>query len=157
MNRSAAIPNPDQQPAETAPEPANEARLRALPSVERLLADAGARSLVERFGRQLTVAALRDVLAQIRTERLANPASDTRDAQSTPELVANLLELAKASLHQQSQAHLRSVFNMTGTVLHTNLGPCIATARGSGGDAYRGERTGESRVLVARRQARRSR
>ena len=154
MNRSAETPNPDPKLARPPSEPANEARLRSLPSVERLLAEADARSLVERFGRQLTVAALRDVLAQIRTERLANPVSGIRDEENTARLIEKLLELAKAGLHRQSQAHLRSVFNMTGTVLHTNLGRALLPARGSGRDAHRGERTGESRVLVARRQAR---
>jgi L-seryl-tRNA(Ser) seleniumtransferase len=114
-------------------------KLRALPSLDRLLSEAPADILVERFGRQLTLAALRRALVDLRVRLLANglphspsntlplgtsPAGGSPDDDSTSN-ISTLIATAAAALEQQTQAHLCAVFNMTGTVLHTNLGRAL--------------------------------
>jgi L-seryl-tRNA(Ser) seleniumtransferase len=85
-------------------------RLAFLPSVDVLLRMQEAGVLVARFGRPAVVRALRGALAERRARRgFQTPPLTILDA------VADALERAFAP----SQ---RAVFNLTGTVLHTNLG-----------------------------------
>jgi len=87
--------------------------LSRLPSVDRLLAEAPMIELAARHGRTLTTQAVRAELANVRAE--------TRQGAALPqvsELIANIAARAESTAH----ARLRRVFNLTGTVLHTNLG-----------------------------------
>ncbi len=86
--------------------------MAALPSVDRLLALG--HTLVGEFGRQETTRAVRDVLGVWRTA-LAEPGSKAPDR-------ATLLRQIEESLRERAVPSLRPVFNLTGTVLHTNLG-----------------------------------
>ena len=87
-------------------------RLR-LPSVDQVLRTPGGRQAEASFGHQATVAAIRRTLAAARTCR---PSGQARpDAQAMASGALRLLE-------QQQAPSLRRVFNLTGTVLHTNLG-----------------------------------
>jgi L-seryl-tRNA(Ser) seleniumtransferase len=79
----------------------------ALPSVDRVLR--GADGLVERYGRALVTAAVRDALAVRRKDGAA----------AGPDAILGDASAALARLLRKSQ---RRVFNLTGTVLHTNLG-----------------------------------
>jgi L-seryl-tRNA(Ser) seleniumtransferase len=79
----------------------------ALPSVDRVLRDADA--LVERYGRALVTDAVRDALAERRGEGVAAD-------------VEAILANAGAALARLMRKSQRRVFNLTGTVLHTNLG-----------------------------------
>jgi L-seryl-tRNA(Ser) seleniumtransferase len=81
----------------------------ALLSVDRVLRAADIAGLVERYGRRLLTDAAREILAERRSA--GKPAS-------VDELVADCAERL-ARLMRPSQ---RRVFNLTGTVLHTNLG-----------------------------------
>jgi L-seryl-tRNA(Ser) seleniumtransferase len=81
---------------------------RALPAVERLLAEAALTDLVARAGRSAVVAATRAVLARAR-------ASGTQPAEGWPAAIAG--EVAAAA-----RSTLRPVLNATGVVIHTNLG-----------------------------------
>jgi L-seryl-tRNA(Ser) seleniumtransferase len=81
----------------------------ALPAVDRVLNAPGAAPLIERYGRSLVVDTVRQTLAAYRAKR----ATASLDA-----IVAASAD-ALARLTQPSQ---RRVFNLTGTVLHTNLG-----------------------------------
>ena len=83
---------------------------RRLPSVDRLLGLTKTRGLVDIYGRTQTVAAIRDALAAVRSSGSAAPAD--------VELVARV----EVMLTQLFAPSLRRVFNLTGTVLHTNLG-----------------------------------
>ena len=84
-------------------------RRAALPSVDRVLVTARASGLVERYGRRLVTDMVREVVAEHRAAQ--KPASlDAVVAESAERLGA---------LMRPSQ---RRVFNLTGTVLHTNLG-----------------------------------
>jgi len=87
----------------------------ALPSVERLLRCGGAQSLALEFGRPAVTEAIRGVLADLRS-RLSRGSG----AESVTE--ALILDRVSADLQDQSKPSMRAVFNLTGTVLHTNLG-----------------------------------
>ena len=80
-----------------------------LPAVDRVLGWPGLAARIAEFGRAPVLAAVR---AELAARRAAGQVPDTATLQSA------ILARAAAA----SQAHLRPVFNLTGTVLHTNLG-----------------------------------
>ncbi len=91
--------------------------LRQLPSVDNILKTATAAAALERFGRPAVVAAIREVLDRARMaigtgERSALDAGAVAAA-------------AVALLDARSRSSVRAVFNLTGTVLHTNLGRAL--------------------------------
>jgi L-seryl-tRNA(Ser) seleniumtransferase len=92
-------------------------RLRALPSVDEVLKLDTATLAVSKFGRTSAVAAIRRVLETTRSALRAGQAP-----LSEPEAIANT---ALASLTAEARSNLRPVFNLTGTVLHTNLGRAL--------------------------------
>jgi L-seryl-tRNA(Ser) seleniumtransferase len=81
----------------------------ALPAVDRVLRAPEAAPLIERYGRGLVLDAVRTVLAERR-----------RDGASAS--VGDVVTASEASLARLMRASQRRVFNLTGTVLHTNLG-----------------------------------
>jgi L-seryl-tRNA(Ser) seleniumtransferase len=92
-------------------------RLRGLPSVGAVLITLAASALLERFGRTASTnavrAALEDARAALRT-----------GARSTPS--AEILALqALIKLEGENRSGLRPLFNLTGTVLHTNFGRAV--------------------------------
>lgn len=87
-------------------------RLRALPSVDRLLA--GADSLMTSYGRSAVLETLRAVLDSVRARLLAG--------EDVPLDDAALLALAADQLATRFQPTLRPVINATGVIIHTNLG-----------------------------------
>ncbi len=89
--------------------PSPSATRRALPSVDRLLRDAAVAPLLERYGRTLVLDALR---AELDAARAAHEAVGAAD----------LAARCTARLDALMQPSQRRVFNLTGTVLHTNLG-----------------------------------
>jgi L-seryl-tRNA(Ser) seleniumtransferase len=84
-------------------------RRAGLPAVDRVLRAEGAGPLVARYGRPLVLDAVRIALAE---RRLSGAAAS----------VAAIIEASAASLSRTMQPSQRRVFNLTGTVLHTNLG-----------------------------------
>ncbi len=96
--------------------PATTAR-RAIPSVDRLLKLAAVAALVAEHGHPLVVETIRVVLDEQRA-RL------DRDAIAAPDETA-LVAACAARLRAAAQASLRPLFNLTGTVLHTNLGRAL--------------------------------
>ncbi len=87
--------------------------LSQLPSVDRLLCTTKLAALIEAHGRALVTAMVRDVLAETRAA--------IRDGSPAPE-VGGLIERVGIGVKAKMQPKLRPVFNLTGTVLHTNLG-----------------------------------
>ncbi len=88
--------------------------LRALPSVDEILkADAAALAIAQ-FGRPAAVAAIRQSLD---ATRAALRAGKTVSNES-----GTIADTALVSLMAAARSSLRPVFNLTGTVLHTNLG-----------------------------------
>lgn len=97
----------------SSPAPATPA-YRALPSLDRLLGAAPA--LVDRHGRAEVTQVLRETLADARQAiGLGQPAPSS----------AALLASAEARLAARAAPRLKPVFNLSGTVLHTNLGRAV--------------------------------
>jgi L-seryl-tRNA(Ser) seleniumtransferase len=89
---------------------------RALPSVDRLLQQPRVASLIEQYGRPLVVETIRSVI----------DAQRAAIAQDTPTIEeAALIERCADHLAAATRPSIRPVFNLTGTVLHTNLGRAL--------------------------------
>jgi len=95
--------------------------LRNLPSVEQLLNTAT--HLIERFGRPLTLDALRLTLDEIRARfKLAlSPVEGTQPETALPSTDLILAE-SESRLREWTKPTLLPVINATGVILHTNLG-----------------------------------
>jgi L-seryl-tRNA(Ser) seleniumtransferase len=90
--------------------------LRQLPAVATVLVTAEATLLIERHGRVATTDAIRQAIDEAREALRAAPAA----APSANELA----QLARERL-EAGMPGLRPLFNLTGTVLHTNLGRAV--------------------------------
>jgi L-seryl-tRNA(Ser) seleniumtransferase len=99
------------------PDRSPDARI-ALPSVDLMLRQEESAVLIRRYGRAPVVAAIRDELA---AHRSALGEAGSADEPAVP----RLLEHVKVRLAERSAPLLRRVFNLTGTVLHTNLGRAV--------------------------------
>jgi L-seryl-tRNA(Ser) seleniumtransferase len=128
------------------------ATLRKLPSVDEVLRTAAANAAIKRFGRSAVVDAVRRVIADARARGIVPGGTD--------EVAGDAVGLLEA----RDKPSLRPVFNLTGTVLHTNLGrallaePAIEAAVAAMrsavalefdlGDGKRGERDDHLRDLL---------
>jgi len=90
---------------------------RAIPSVDRVLRFKAARDLIDEYGRPLVVEHLRVVLDEQRA-LLNGHGSASLDE-------ASLLAACALRLRAATAMSLKPVFNLTGTVLHTNLGRAL--------------------------------
>jgi L-seryl-tRNA(Ser) seleniumtransferase len=86
---------------------------RRLPSVDAVMRSATMLQATDRFGRPAAVGAVRRVLAEARAER------------AVPGGIDDFARAALSCLEAEAQPKLRPVFNLTGTVLHTNLGRAL--------------------------------
>ena len=100
--------------------PNSQAR-RAIPAVDTLLKAPAFGPLIHDFGRSMTLECLRGVLSEQR-RRLALERGATAPDEDT--LAAECRERLAAT----ARPSLRPVFNLTGTVLHTNLGRALYPA-----------------------------
>ena len=90
-----------------------------LPSVDRLLASPAFQALAQECGLSQATQGLRALLDQLRPAALAGALAAT-------ELEAGALAArVQQALADKSAPRLRAVFNLTGTVLHTNLGRAL--------------------------------
>ena len=89
--------------------------LQQIPSVDRLLNAPELRQALTRHGHQATAEAARSLLGSIRQDLKENPMRAIPDIPALAASVSNQLGLEAAS-------SLVSVLNLSGTVLHTNLG-----------------------------------
>jgi L-seryl-tRNA(Ser) seleniumtransferase len=87
--------------------------LSQLPSVDRLLCATALGPLIDTHGRAVVTAMVRDVLAATRTA--------LREGAPLPD-EGVLIATVGAGVTAKTRPKLRPVFNLTGTVLHTNLG-----------------------------------
>ncbi len=94
---------------------------RPYPSVDRIARLPQVETLCESYGRRAIIDAIRAVLDQHRARR------DAPDYRTPDE--ADLAQEIADRLRQRSTPHLRRVFNLTGTVLHTNLGRAQLSSR----------------------------
>ena len=93
---------------------------RAIPSLDRLLRLEAVGGLVARYGRPFVTEAARAELAALRAA-LSRRAPDDGARFSDEAFV----QACAARLDEQTRPSLRPVFNLTGTVLHTNLGRAV--------------------------------
>jgi L-seryl-tRNA(Ser) seleniumtransferase len=89
-----------------------------IPSIDVMLKSAVLARDIDRRGRRGVADALRDVIADLR----AHPAALPETSEAAMALIA---ERARIHLDQQGQSPVRAVFNLTGTILHTNLGRAV--------------------------------
>jgi L-seryl-tRNA(Ser) seleniumtransferase len=90
-----------------------------IPSLDRLLNRPALAELLTRYGRTQVTATLRTHLQDLRGRAVAGTLERIA---LTDEAIARSLESA---LTEAARPHLRPVFNLTGTVLHTNLGRAV--------------------------------
>ena len=86
-----------------------------LPSVERLLSQGDTAGLIAEFGRTAVTSAIRTALAQVRVRLLAGGGHGFPGD-------AAVIQAAVCQLRDDAVPSLRRVFNLTGIVIHTNLG-----------------------------------
>ena len=101
--------------------PANTLHRRTvhLPSVDKVLQEAGA--LIEHHGRSRILRAVQSLLSELRTASLTHNEAKSEDAPG----IAYILKQVEARLVLQDSPKLKKMFNLTGTVLHTNLGRAL--------------------------------
>jgi len=112
----------------------------ALPGVDRVLRSPRAALLVEQYGRSLLLDAVRNALAECRREGAAATIDD-------------VLTASEATLVRLMRPSQRRVFNLSGTVLHTNLGraPLPEEAVAAAAEAMRSPSTLEYDIESGRR------
>jgi L-seryl-tRNA(Ser) seleniumtransferase len=93
------------------------AYLRQLPSVNAVLNSAAASKLLERFGRVASTNAIRVELNDART--------DLQTCATSVPTEEDIALRALIRLDGEDRSGLRKLFNLTGTVLHTNLGRAV--------------------------------
>jgi len=92
--------------------PAADPRAR-LPSLDRLMDDPALASLMAQWGRRTVLTEARHLLASLRSQL---------DANSEPPSQVELVAVLTRRLHDTPGRGPRPVWNLTGTVIHTNLG-----------------------------------
>lgn len=95
------------------------ARPQDLPALDKLLLQPISADLVAQHGHQFVADTARHLLAQWRAQILGGTVPAEQVA-----LVALVQQLAD-QVQQRTRPHLRSVLNLTGTVIHTNLGRAL--------------------------------
>ena len=90
--------------------------VESIPALDRLLRDENFAAPIARYGRDEVVRALRARLDVLRTQARAGALDASRLASAT------IAAAVTAELQCHHGPKLRAVFNLTGTVLHTNLG-----------------------------------
>lgn len=99
-------------PGETSNTPPSAPQALRLPSVDRLLLSEALAPLSASIGRPLVKRAIQQTLAELR---------ESRSAAEETQIIRSVIDRAQASVQPQ----LRSVINLTGTVIHTNLGRAV--------------------------------
>lgn len=94
--------------------PPDHSAFRDIPSVDVLLHDNDFAALLNTFGHDATRAAIRVALSDLRRTVAAGETTD-----ATPRAISRQVAL---SLERRITPTLKPVFNLTGTILHTNLG-----------------------------------
>ena len=97
--------------------------LRKLPSVDKLTGSEQLEHLVASYGLDVITRQVKVCLADLRNEISSNP-EEYVDI-GPEELSARLVKAVELGVAMSQQASLKKVFNLTGTVIHTNLGRAV--------------------------------
>jgi len=97
----------------------NYALLRAIPSLDKLLRSKQGQAYVEQLGQANATSCLRIELEELRQKIL----DSTTQFPDLSEAV--IFQRVEKKIHDESFTRLRPVFNLTGTILHTNLGRAL--------------------------------
>ena len=90
---------------------------RIIPSVDKLIKNPQGSALIHQFGRQAFVEQARDVIENVRRH--------IRKSHSLPAFIteeSSIFSVIEQNLQIKQSVGMKKVFNLTGTVLHTNLG-----------------------------------
>jgi len=96
------------------------ALLARVPAVERVMSSAAVQPLIGEYGRTQVVDAVRAAADTLRHELLAGACAAEPERFET-----RIVDVTSRALAGRKRLHLRPVFNLTGTVLHTNLGRAL--------------------------------
>ena len=99
-----------------------QAALRHIPAIEQLLIHGSFLAMQKQYSRDLVTEALRSVVAEIRVKILSN--QETSDFLDD----AQLADLTHAKLEAITSSTYLPVINVTGTIIHTNLGRSLLSA-----------------------------
>ncbi|HKT94258.1 MAG TPA: L-seryl-tRNA(Sec) selenium transferase [Paraburkholderia sp.] len=100
------------------------ALLATMPAVERVIASEEAQPLIAQYGRTQVLDAIRATQDAWRGDARAGVlAHEHKDAE--PFSLERVIAATARRLAERTQSRLRPVFNLTGTVLHTNLGRAL--------------------------------
>jgi L-seryl-tRNA(Ser) seleniumtransferase len=100
------------------------ALLAKMPAVERVIASSDAQALIAQYGRTQVLAAIRATQDAWRRDAQAGALAYAPD-DTEPFALERVLAATTQRLAERAQSRLRAVFNLTGTVLHTNLGRAL--------------------------------
>ena len=89
---------------------------RAIPAVDTLLKDSSFENIVKLWGRGAVTEGIRQIQQQLREELIEIDIENSHEQYS---------KLVLHWLHQNRSSGYRGVFNLTGTLLHTNLGRAV--------------------------------
>ena len=96
-----------------------------LPSVDKLLNSAAFKPLLTDYGHTLISQELRGVLEGLRQQIKQQESLNINLKTDDNDLSTEFAKLLQQRLQQHNQSKLRSVFNLTGVVLHTILGRAL--------------------------------
>ena len=96
--------------------PEQQAALRAIPSIEKLLTDDAFVELQEQYSLDLITDTLRTVVEQLRESIRSNT------FETAPPDVSEYAQRVRDALEELTTSHFLPVINATGTITHTNLG-----------------------------------
>lgn len=105
--------------AATAPEISHPSQL---PAVDKVLLAVEMQALRQSYGLDACTKAVRDVLTGLRQQLLG---AGDQPAQSVQADIGSIVQAAQRQLQARFAPRLQPVFNLTGTVLHTNLGRAL--------------------------------
>jgi L-seryl-tRNA(Ser) seleniumtransferase len=110
---------------------------RYLPSVDEVLQRVEVLEEIKKYPRAIVVDSIREAINSVRDEikkgftgaAIEDAQEDTNEAMVEKKLSTLILKLFMANVNEKGQQQFRPVINGTGTVLHTNLGRSLLSAK----------------------------
>jgi L-seryl-tRNA(Ser) seleniumtransferase len=125
--------------------------LRLLPSVDALLNDKKASSLLEKFGREAVLSAARNILDEFRRAIVEAPSGVRKEEDLSRE---RILDLVHNYLEEKFVPSLDRAINATGIIMHSGLGRAVLSEEAR--EALQNTARGYCRLALDRESGRRS-